>query len=512
MQANTLPNELQMYSNKRNLNPAERITMIYKPMQEKNSPTTKIRTSGAEIISIPLAIFFAFALNGRLSKLILSGYNLYDTKRILEIALLLGICLILLFSHKQRQFWLTLFSQLTRQTKLLITGIIIFGVISSIVAPIPQDAFLSLSHVVLLFFFTLFIAVQRQHFGDSYDKILVLIIVLAVIIYEGEFIKAMISYAVQERIFYFHPIFENSRFLCQFQTWTLPLITLPILLARESTPTRRKLIFLSTLLIAGTWWAIAIANGSKGSLLGQLIGWMGIAIIFRGRSREWLLVQFYALLASIFIFIVFFAPELRYDNFSAFSQSLVSRMALWEQAVQLIKDNPLLGAGPLHYAYFRNPYAAHPHNSMLQIASEWGIPVLLMVSLLAITNFTSWVKRITENPVHLSLTASLLAAAFHSLISGVLTMPISQIMMCLVIGWMYGIRQPLQIAADRSASSTAKWALLFVMLLSIAGVAQGIFPEVSFLSEVEEAWLNSHERSEGHAAWNPRFWFQGWLR
>lgn len=486
--------------------------MIYKPMQENDSTMTKIRTSGAEIISTPLAIFFAFALNGRLSKLFLSGYNLYDTKRILEIVLLLGICLLLLFSHKQREFWLTLFSQLTRQTKLLITGIIIFGAISSIVAPIPQDAFLSLSHVVLLFFFTLFIAVQRQHYGDSYDKILVLIIVLAVIIYEGEFIKTIISYAVQERIFYFHPNFENTRFLCQLQTWTLPLITLPILLARESTPTRRKLIYLSTLLIAGIWWAIAIANGSKGSLFGQLIGWIGIAAIFRGRSRDWLLVQFYALLAGLFIFFVFFVPELRYDNFSAFSQSLVSRMALWEEALQLIKDNPLLGAGPMHYAYFRNPYAAHPHNSVLQIASEWGIPVLLMISLLAVTNFTTWVKQITANPVHLSLTASLLAAAFHSLISGVLTMPMSQIMMCLVIGWMYGIRQPLQIAPDSSASSTAKWAFMFVLLLSIAGMAQGIFPEVFSLPEIEEAWLNSHERFEGHAAYNPRFWFQGWLR
>ncbi|RLJ18530.1 hypothetical protein DJ031_11125 [bacterium endosymbiont of Escarpia laminata] len=481
-------------------------------MQEKDSTMTIIRTSSAEIISAPLAIFFAFALNGRLSKLFLSGYNLYDTKRILEIVLLLGICLLLLFSHKQRQFWLTLFSQLTRQTKLLITGIIIFGAISSIVAPIPQDAFLSLSHVVLLFFFTLFIAVQRQHYGDSYDKILVLIIVLAVIIYEGAFIKSFIDHAVQDRIFYFHPVFVNSRFLCQFLTWTLPLITLPIFLAQESTPSRRKLIFLSTLLIAGIWWATAIANGSKGSLFGQLIGWIGIAIIFRNRGKDWLLVQAYALLAGLFIFFVFFVPELRYDNFAAVSQSLVSRMALWEQALQLIKDNPLLGAGPLHYAYFRNPYAAHPHNSMLQIASEWGIPVLLMVSLLAITNFTTWVKRITANPVHLSLTASLLAATFHSQISGVLTTPLSQIMMCLVIGWMYGIRQPLQIAPDSSVSNTAKWAFLFVMLLSIAGVAQGIFPEVFSLSELGIEWLNSHERFEGHATFNPRFWGQGWLR
>ncbi|MBA1445701.1 MAG: O-antigen ligase family protein [Chromatiales bacterium] len=481
-------------------------------MQKNGSTMTKIRTSSAEIISAPLVIFFAFALNGRLSRFLLSEDNPYDTKRILETALLFGICLILLISQKERQSWLTLFSRLTHQTKLLISGIIIFGSISSIAAPIPQDAFLSLSYVALLFFFTLFIATQRHHYGNAYDKILVLIIVLAVIIYEGAFIKSFIDHAVQDRIFYFHPIFVNSRFLCQFLTWTLPLITLPIFLAQESTPTRRKLIFLSTLLIAGTWWAIAIANGSKGSLLGLLIGWIVVAIVFRGRSRDWLLIQFYALLAGLFIYFTIFVPELRYDNFAAISQSLVSRMALWEQALQLIKDNPLLGTGPLHYAYFRNPYAAHPHNSMLQIASEWGLPVLLMVSLLAISNFSIWVKRTTANPVHLSLTAALLAATFHSQISGVLTTPLSQIMMCLVIGWMYGIVQPLQITPDSSAGHTAKWLFLFVILLSIAGVAQGIFPEVFSLPELGVEWLNSHERFEGHATFNPRFWGQGWLR
>jgi len=481
-------------------------------MQEKVSAMTIIRTSGAEIISAPLAIFFAFALNGRLTKLFLSGYNLYDTKRILEILLLVGIGLMLLLSNKERHSWLGTFSRLTLQTKLLIAGVFILGTISSVASPIPRDAFLSLSHVGLLFIFALFIAAQRRRFGDSYDKILLLIIVLSVIIYEGEFIRIFISYIVQERVFYFHPIFENTRFLCQFQTWTLPLITLPILLTQESTPGRRKLIFLSILLIAGIWWGITIANGSKGSLLGQLVGWAGIAIIFRGRSKKWLLIQLYALLAGLFIYFTFFIPELRYDNFSAFAQSLLSRMELWEQALQLIKDNPLMGAGPLHYAYFRNPYAAHPHNSILQIASEWGIPVLLMISLLAVTNFTTWIKRISENPIHISLTASLLAAAFHSLFSGILTMPLSQIMMCVVIGWMYGIQQTLQIRSNSSPDTSTGRVLIPIVLLCIGGVVLGIFPEVFSLTELGEEWLNSHERFEGHAAYNPRFWLQGWLR
>lgn len=125
------------------------------------------------------------------------------------------------------------------------------------------------------------------------------------------------------------------------------------------------------------------------------------------------------------------------------------RLELWHYAIQYIIDNPWLGIGPMHYAYYPGPTHAHPHNSLLQWACEMGIPSTLLVISLIYSGLAAWIKkfyRLTNEkkmyvPSHLwiALFCSLCSGLIYSLVSGVIVMPLSQIMMVLIAGWMLGI-------------------------------------------------------------------------
>jgi O-antigen ligase len=58
----------------------------------------------------------------------------------------------------------------------------------------------------------------------------------------------------------------------------------------------------------------------------------------------------------------------RFSNFA----SVGSRWTLWRISMEAALAHPLLGIGPMHFAYVDNGEGAHPHNFWLQLAAEWG--------------------------------------------------------------------------------------------------------------------------------------------
>ena len=194
--------------------------------------------------------------------------------------------------------------------------------------------------------------------------------------------------------------------------------------------------------IAALWWGIAFANAAKGTLLGLLGAGILIFLIYRRSSIKWLITQLLVIISGFFIYLFLFIP---FTTFTYPTNSILGRWPLWQQAVHLILAHPLLGAGPMHYSYYMNPIAAHPHNSLLLIASEWGIPVLVLVLVLFFWGLKSWIKRQdsrlrgNDRILSFALTASLIAASIHSLVSGILVMPLSQVMLCIIVGWMLGV-------------------------------------------------------------------------
>ena len=374
------------------------------------------------ILFLPLTIFFIIALNYKLSLQLFPSYFLYDIKRILELALLLWLALFLLISFTERRIWLHTYNLLPKKARLYIFLIFLLGILSSFLAPLPKMALLEVSVFFLMFCFMIFIAGQRISIGIWADKLMLLIIILAVVIYEVIFMHAHSGK-------YFIG-FVNPRFLAQFLTWTLPLVTLPIFWRQG------KIV---TFIIASLWWSIAIVNSAKGMFLALLISVIFAAFVFRSAIKKWLLIQIQVILGGIILYLILF---IKLSGLTLIAGSISGRLPLWLGAIKLIIMHPFLGVGPLHYSYYPNPIAAHPHNSLLLIASEWGIPVLILVLLLFIWGIKFWLQKFNHknaSVVPIALTVSLIAAACYSLVSGVLVMPLSQVMLCIISGWMLGI-------------------------------------------------------------------------
>jgi putative inorganic carbon (hco3(-)) transporter len=111
------------------------------------------------------------------------------------------------------------------------------------------------------------------------------------------------------------------------------------------------------------------------------------------------------------------------------------------------KNNPVLGIGPMHYAYYSETYAT-PHNVILQWGSEYGLPSLFILIGLIIAALFAWVKQcrkialtieLSEQYLRITLFCTLISALIHSLFGGVNLESMSQILMSIVIGWMMGL-------------------------------------------------------------------------
>jgi hypothetical protein len=130
-----------------------------------------------------------------------------------------------------------------------------------------------------------------------------------------------------------------------------------------------------------------------------------------------------------------------FNTFSRFGGQYEGRQYLWSQALEMINANLLLGIGPQHYGPTLQTMA-HPHNSVLQWMSEWGlIAGGIFVALLSWLVIASWrhVRQICargefkEALVASGYACSVTAAAIYSLVAGTLVMPIGQLCLVMVL-------------------------------------------------------------------------------
>ncbi len=145
------------------------------------------------------------------------------------------------------------------------------------------------------------------------------------------------------------------------------------------------------------------------------------------------------------------------------------RTWLWKAAAEYAFQNPLLGIGPMNFAC-KGP--AHrvgsPHNLVLQILSEWGIPAAILLLLLSFSLFWLLIKdlnlslddNMALNTLRALLITAILAALIHLMVSNLLNSPASQIAGALIIGWWLGA-MPQRTPYTKPYATTA---ILFVVL------------------------------------------------
>jgi putative inorganic carbon (HCO3(-)) transporter len=185
------------------------------------------------------------------------------------------------------------------------------------------------------------------------------------------------------------------------------------------------------------------------------------------------------------------------------------RFYLWRLALDDAMQHPWLGIGPMHYAHLPNLLAAHPHNSLVQWAAEWGFPVTLGM-LVAVCALLQRAVRQVANTTTPNGTTTLLAVAalatiaggIDSLVSGTLVMPVSQTWWFIALGCM------LACLSDRSAhvpvaGSMARWVLIVALLALHVGSSV-----LTYRRSVEPPQTTATGLQRNNV---PRYWINGFF-
>lgn len=455
---------------------------------------------------------------------ILPVLSTYNDKRLMQVSLLIVLALTLLFNPSVR----TKVTKTAQSAPVLVWRLFALafalGVISSAASPSPRHAFLELGLLGLLGFMAVYLATLfRQAPQKTNEGVLVVLFFSATISF-GLFLANWFQVLAGQLETVFDSLFHgfvNARFLNQWQGMILPLVLAAGLLRTDSTVKHH--IFL-VLLIAYLWAGIFFSGG-RGVFLASILGILISGWLFK-ESRDlwfrWHLAAFigglvFYILVSLSIFIATGSTLTDGLGLSRITENTSSsgRLDLWQSALQTFIQHPILGIGPMHIAWdtHHTTLLTHPHNIIIQLLAEWGGPAAILFITIAVTLFLKWIKLSREYAAHslqhsllvTALTSALLTGNIHALVSGVWVMPLSQLTMILIIGWMVGLHlsqhspQPLK---TRSLAATVLLSGFFLVSL-----IYGLYPEVTNFNE----WLIQSYEATGRDVFHPRFWLQGYI-
>lgn len=455
-------------------------------------------------------------------------YGWHDQQRIAELGLL---CILFVLAHgcgvpfsvcrndaRFAAFSFPFFSPA------LFAGTALSGLASVIHAHWPHWALLEWALLLSLYIGTFFVAGLRQQNGVQFDRAILLIIISICVFYLFGFFGryATVFAGLPLRVWDMFTGFANLRFFGQFQTMTLPLLTVGVM--RGGSPLERRGAFG---LLAG-WWMLSIACGTRGTWLAMGAALMAVYFIGRRTGQIWVRCQVSGIAAGLGLYGLLFLviPRLMGGEFDLINRlpelgSLSHRDVLWMGAWRMICEHPWLGVGPMHFAAIPNGIGAHPHNAVLQIAAEWGVPALLiLLSGVAVGyyRFALILRTSDDQPsfpqiLRLSLFAALVAAATQSLVDGIIVMPYSQVTLMVIAGWSMGMcsaESATQVEHVTSLTAATRWkgtVLITTQFSLLAIVLLLALPDVPHLPDRMRRYTAAHHTEY----FLPRFWQQGWI-
>jgi O-antigen ligase len=431
----------------------------------------------------------------------------HDLQRMMQIAI--GLCAVLygLSVPVERL--------VDRPTALGLALVVVLGLVSSMLAHQPLWAFTEVSLFITCGAIAVAFALLRRHGGEPLDRVLILVVVLLCLIKSTQYLYAgVLAFTGSERTLDPNQLltgFSNRRFYGQFQTFTLPLLALPLLL-----PSISRSLKGAVFMLLCVWWLIAIGGGTRGTWLGMGLAGMVLAVLGTW-GRRWLAWQLAAMFVGLLLYWLVFtvlADYLGIDMISSASDRLTTTLSgrgpIWWQGWHMLLERPWLGFGPMHFADIANKIAAHPHQAILQWASEWGGPSALCVAALTWRGGWATIRRLREpvqtttraDLLRLCLFAALVGALVQSMVDGVIVMPNSQVWLALVVGWLMGLHRWRVPAVTQLPLAWSAWKVLSVLSVGLLIVIA--VRDVPHIPQAQQHYLGTHDNQL-----QPRFWAQG---
>lgn len=408
------------------------------------------------------------------------------------------------------------------------------GIASSIRATEPRYAAIEMTLFAALCYLALFVAHLYVDHKDKFIKYLTYALWASIVLYMVSFYTGYITAMVfKKTLVWPYPFygFSNIRLFQQYQLWTLGLICLPLLAFDLKKNTRLWLYFALT-----CWWVLLFYAASRGVILSWIAAMMMTALIYKKLAWPFLRIQLTTAFAGLCAYQALFkmipswiaSTSIVATNVAAsnaiitntiFRNTVSDRIDLWKVASVMVSNFPFLGVGPMHF-YLYNTFGAHPHNSVIQVAAEWGLPATVIMLAILGYGFYYWVKKFNANKLKaetqlnsclaMILFFTIIANAAYSLVDGVIVMPISQVLMFTMIGLMIGqyvekTKLVMNVASIkfklRFRAVFAGIVLVLMVLSTMPELVRGLTSSNRILSAGERAFSTE-------PGVNPRIWMQ----
>ncbi|VAW34976.1 hypothetical protein MNBD_DELTA03-1488 [hydrothermal vent metagenome] len=486
--------------------------------------TIRQRPWAQHIVLIPFTMALAAII-------FLPSYHLlaidwYDEKRVISLIILLSSAVSYFLSPRQCREVSRLYLSWPRWVRAALPLIFLLGIISSLGSFNPLFALLEVGNFALLFLFCLQVAIIRSTYGKIIDFAIILSFVLFAALYLLDVSASVYAMFVIGSItspFDLFANFLNPRFFNQLQSTTFPFLLIAPLLFSKYTKFSWPLF-----LIPAGWWTLALIAGGRGVTLATLIGLVLTVCLFPAAWKKWSISAAAVLTAGTIAASVLDSYILTFMAKGPHTIGLAElmfkgvknadRAALWRSCIKMIRESPLLGRGPMHFAHLHHPVGAHPHNFILQLGSEWGIIATVLFLLISCYACQRWFMKIhrfyqtnrrdeDESLVYLAVTSSILAVAAHSMVTGNFVMPLSQLIIFMVIGWAIGIFSgKIDGARPLSLPRPSSLILLSLIIMAVLFVLYAFYPDFIPFRQ----WI-SQTTQQNSGILHPRFWSQGYF-
>ncbi len=249
-----------------------------------------------------------------------------------------------------------------------------------------------------------------------------------------------------------HGLFSNIRMLddallpCLFLLWQRPAW-----LAHNAyhKPAVNRLTTAFVFAISVVYLLAFLYDGGRAVIFSTILG-LGFIAIFRTDLWSRLKLPLLAMLSASFIFV---AVEILFSGFlphPILRSGNSGREDLWLKALALWRDQPLFGVGGNHFV-ISNPWMlnGHPHNSLLQLLSEYGIAAILLILVLIPISLQIFRhrKRLPAFAI-----AAVIAVMVNSLFSGTLIYPLSLTLGLWSIAWLVSLLPTHPLGSNGSSS------------------------------------------------------------
>ncbi|MDR8391607.1 O-antigen ligase family protein [Aliifodinibius sp. S!AR15-10] len=477
--------------------------------------------------NIPLYLIGAFVFLALFIPI--AGIGMYDSKRIFELCLFVGLsilflCLTFQLKNEKEDLYI---SHLCATSLCVFTS---FGIISAYLSKFPRYGFIEafLFSIVIL---TIILISKRDVFGHYrlgvfVQSLAVIFSTVYLIYFFGNYIAAhlnplvpmwpdrlSVSLHIGDNVYNGKEVlnFVHKRFFNHIQTWTLPLL-ISLALFFKTKKIYRNLLFI----LIACWWSLVFASGARGTLVALIISGFFLFILFRKKSYRFLGIAVCTAIAGFVIYYLLFQIFVPSKSLPVARMTDSGRLGMWVRALEMWFASPLMGAGPMHYAVLQEvPYFAHPHNFYLQLLSEWGgVAFLGFLALLILyvvfikkrflnSNFVFNNLTYRNSTVYMGFFGSAMAGFLHAGVSGVFHTPVSQIWAIIIISWLISLWNRKN---DNSKIISVKRKHLSVVYLClIIGLCILVKPDIPRLDKTHELYRKQFDKPKVH----PRFWEQG---